>query len=338
VRKVEWDFVTGHCAAVIGTKVNIMTIVPTFQSLASVELCSPSQGPPTSLCWSNGVLFVAAQAALVAVFTEYPYSHDPERRPMRYHGSRADVVVLADHNPHSTLDAARLLADTSFDGSAAPLMPGGFQQVVAVHRNKLLLSGWDGTLTAFPLTSASLCAMGMLLANKQIGHALGWARRMHCAQHDRVALMLARRGLVDEALSLEGVSWQLRVEICQHFSLDDRLTKLMEDVPTTLQPAVAGVQAKLPIDSGALAARSVLVRLAVHCKQRRLTSQLHSFAQLCVERAEAGAPIVQEAMMIAMLTHDPLVRRKALACSFATFEQSPLMARDCSICVLKFVS
>lgn len=176
VRKVEWDLVTGHCAAIIGTRVNIMTAFPTFQSLASVELCSPRQGPSTSLCWSNGVLFAAAQAALIAVFTEYPYSHDPDRQTMNYHGSRADVVVLADHSSQSTLDGARVLAHASADHNMAPMMPGGFQQVVAVHGNKLLLAGWDGSLTAFPLVTSSICTMGMLLANKQINHAMVWAR------------------------------------------------------------------------------------------------------------------------------------------------------------------
>ena len=176
VRKVEWDFVTGHCAAIIGTKVNIMTIFPTFRSLASLELCTPSQGPPTSLCWSNGVLFAATQASLVAVFTEYPYARDADHQTMSYHGSRADVVVLADHSTESSADGPRVLSYSPFEHNMVPMMPGGFQQVVGVFENKLLLAGWDCTLTAFPLTTSSLCCMGMLLAHRQVQHAMGWAR------------------------------------------------------------------------------------------------------------------------------------------------------------------
>jgi hypothetical protein len=186
VTAVEWDFVTGLCAVIINTRVNILSIEPTFRTLASLELCTPTEGPPSSLCWSNGVLFATTQASLVCVFTEYPYEAKTPSQAynlMDYHGSRADVLVLSNHSTLSTSDPVRLaspVTSSSFgagDSGLSPMMPPGFQQSVCVLGNKLVLGSWDGTLTLFPLLCSPLCCMGMLLAHRKVEQALEWCRR-----------------------------------------------------------------------------------------------------------------------------------------------------------------
>jgi hypothetical protein len=247
VRQLLWEIDTFQCSVVIGSRVNILCLAPSesegrviFFTQASVLIPSSCHDIVPSLSWILGAggLFVSTPTDIYLICSDYPYADpraDDESQtleifpPIEIPGCNADLIHVA------TSSFTNL--GTSPGYRYFHCKPHGYLEVVGLRGASVVMAGNEGKFIGFPVlqsTGGKECFSPVLPVGIALSLGFRGTELVHCLGEipdefqDKVGTLLLRRGLCREALTLDKLSLDTKVEIIVRNNMQSEAINLFD--------------------------------------------------------------------------------------------------------------
>jgi hypothetical protein len=212
----EWDEDGALCAVATQNRIAIyLSDPPSFTLLGMLRL--PQSSKIVSIKFVHGVFYCTTWNAVHCVFLGNPKGTGV---------CHMDMHTLASAALSATTET---LVNADYSSIAPPTLPLPLVQpvVLGYQSGSLLLSTSQG-IYAVPL-SHPILRLGALLAAGQVDRAVKWLDAFPNRDHETLANFLERRGHIELATSLPGLSLETIVDTCMRFGYVGRLEEILEE-------------------------------------------------------------------------------------------------------------